>query len=120
MPVKSFRAWNKRRMAWCQPFGMSMVIFEAMANHKDSPRDLLIELGSSIHDSKGCEIFEGDIIHIKTDQFDVDAVVRFERGIMLACFRSGAFLRQYPVAMFAGKNSFIVGNIHNNPERVAL
>ena len=118
MPVKSFRAWNKRSLKWMEPFGTSMMVFEAVANHEDSPRDLIIEIGTGITDCRDCEIFEGDIVSIDSNKSSTTSLVSFERGMMVVSYVKDGRLQKVPLAMFGGRPSCIIGNIHDNPDRL--
>lgn len=100
-----FRAWNERRkeLSYCH----DLYWFEENFIRQNGDEDTIIEQYTGLHDSKGREIYEGDILtNFARGSFPF--AVEWENG--------GADLYVWHGYSFDDEHYTIIGNIHENPE----
>lgn len=105
-----FRAWDKETQTMN---GMAEIYRNKKQEIELHPRDehIILMQSTGLFDRNGKEIFEGDIVSIDTDEFDL-LFVKYEVGIYCLMDDEGCaeYLSDYYIYVS------VVGNIYENPE----
>lgn len=108
--IPKFRAWDKETKTMN---GMAEIYRNRNQEIELHPRDenIILMQSTKLKDKNGKEIFEGDIVSIDTDEFDL-LFVKYESGIywLMDDEECVEHLSDYY------KYVSIVGNIYENPE----
>ena len=110
--ILKFRAWDKETQAMN---GMAEIYRNKKQEIELHPRDgnIILMSFTGLVDKNGKDIFEGDIVSIDTDEFDL-LVVKYEAGIywLMDGEESMEYLSDYYNYVT------VVGNIYENAEMV--
>jgi uncharacterized phage protein (TIGR01671 family) len=110
-PIK-FRVWDKRETK-----GMSTrnMLYDAQLHHLwqdfvDYPGYELMQY-TGLKDSKGNEIYEGDIIHLKFGELNANLVVKWDKYMGLECHNGG-----WTSLVHVDTHGEVIGNIFEHSE----
>ena len=104
-----FRAFQDNQMYYAETSG----VYAARKFFDTLYEDCELMQYTGLKDSKGAEIYEGDIVEWEDSTAEEDyygAVVYPKEEVK---FKGGSF---YPVCMMPGEEFEIIGNIHENPD----
>lgn len=108
--IPKFRAWDKETKTMN---GMAEIYRNRNQEIELHPRDenIILMQSTGLKDKNGKEIFEGDVVSIDTDEFDL-LFVKYESGIYWLMNGEECVERLSDYYNYVS----IVGNIYENPE----
>lgn len=118
-----FRVWDVRNSKYLEPSNVALLgngklliteagFYEFFTNTNE--HDYIVERYTGCHDAYGKEIYDGDIIHHKTEFVDpYVGYVTFAAGIFFLNYQDG---QDEEIGYILVSNLKVVGNILENPD----
>ena len=104
-----FRVWHKKSKEWCGTIGLNESISQNELEYDTD--DLVFVQYTGLKDSKGNEIYEGDIIHLKFGELNANLVVKWDEYMGLKYHNGG-----WTSLVHVNTHGEVIGNIFENPE----
>lgn len=128
--IPKFRAWDKRFSEFVEDFFVSEdgKIYKktkdtgyGFAISRETSDKVILMQSTGLKDKNGEEIFEGDILAVRTDEEAVNVNVFWDEKHALFMFESKKYNEKELLAELAEDGAYpfeIIGNIFENPELI--